>query len=64
MTDQTLSDPRQDRVPWTLLVCALTLAAAVLRLYGIASWPLRGDEFYTIRDSQGLFAKGPKFYPT
>lgn len=32
-------------------VAALLVAAAATRIYGLASWPLFGDEFFTLRDS-------------
>lgn len=50
-------------IRWGLLVCAVVAAATAMRICGVASWPIRGDEPFTIRDSLRLIETGwmPKY---
>jgi len=58
LEDADLSGGRSASLRWLLLVSVITLVAAALRLYGINSWPLRGDEYYTIKDGLRFFGRG------
>ena len=58
LADADLSGGRGASLRWLFLLCVITLVAAVLRLYGISSWPLRGDEYYTIKDGLRFFERG------
>jgi hypothetical protein len=56
----------ESRVFWGVLLAAVFVIAAALRLYQIHTWPLRGDEFSSIYDAQNMWTfepYAPRRYP-
>ncbi len=69
MTDALESEllPEGRARTWRLLLLAVILVAAAIRIYSAAAWPIRGDEPFTVRDSlrvfeQGRLSKYPSYY--
>ena len=54
---------RSSPVKWGVLIIAITAVAAVLRAYGMADWPVHGDEYYSIWRAKLFFDDFEHFKP-